>query len=331
MNTSAMMGGRISYIDALKGLLIILVIIGHSNVNLIVPRAVQAIYTVHMPLFFILSGFFLHRNEAIKNQFKKSLKNYVVPYVLTCLVGIALILAKWYLTQDMKYEGICYEYIKRILFVQIGRTSDIGPIWFLVALFWGQNILNFLLAKLSKIQLLNSIVVLAICPMMLSEKVFVPFSLFQGLTALPFLYVGFMLKTYRENIERIVKDKICLVLIGVLWAVYVLLGNVMRISFVDFPNGCTSYVVSLFASLVVLYYSKYIDFFWLRAIGRHTLLILCVHTLVLPYVSKIGSLHTDALYTSLEIITDVLISVIISFVIVKLKKGLVNGNTSKRS
>ena len=97
-------GGRISYIDALKGLLIILVIIGHSNVNLIVPRAVQAIYTVHMPLFFILSGFFLHRNEAIKNQFKKSLKNYVVPYVLTCLVGIALILAKWYLTQDMKYE-----------------------------------------------------------------------------------------------------------------------------------------------------------------------------------------------------------------------------------
>ena len=116
-----------------------------------------------------------------------------------------------------------------------------------------------------------------------------------------------------------------------LWAVYVLLGNVMRISFVDFPNGCTSYVVSLFTSLVVLYYSKYIDFFWLRVIGRHTLLILCVHTLVLPYVSKIGSLHTDALYTSLEIIADVLISVIISFVIVKLKKVLVNGNTSKRS
>ncbi len=324
-------GGRISYIDALKGLLIILVIIGHSNVNLIVPRAVQAIYTVHMPLFFVLSGFFLHRNESIKKQLKKTFKNYIVPYVLTCLVCLATILAKWYLTQDLKYEGICEEYIKRSLFVQIARTSDIGPIWFLVALFWGQNILTFLLAKLSKIQLFCCIIVLAICSVMLSDKVFVPFSFFQGLTALPYLCVGFMLKTYREYIECIVKDKICLVLIGVLWAVYVLLGNVMRISFVDFPNGCTSYVVSLFASLVVLYYSKFIDFTWLRAIGRHTLLILCVHTLVLPYVSKIGSLHTGALYTSLEIIADVLISIIISFVIVKFKKVLVNGNTSKRS
>lgn len=162
MNTSVKnRGGRISYIDALKGLLIILVIIGHSNVNLIVPRTVQAIYTVHMPLFFVLSGFFLHRNESIKKQLKKSFKNYIVPYVLTCLVCLVTILVKWYLTQDLKYEGICEEYLKRLLFVQIARTSDIGPIWFLVALFWGQNILIFLRAKLSKIQLFCCIIVLA--------------------------------------------------------------------------------------------------------------------------------------------------------------------------
>ena len=97
-----------------------------------------------MPLFFILSGFFLHRDESIKKQLKKSFKNYVVPYVLTCLAGLVLIFAKWYMTQELKYEGICNEYIKRILFVQIARTSDIGPIWFLVALFWGQNILTLL-------------------------------------------------------------------------------------------------------------------------------------------------------------------------------------------
>lgn len=67
MNTSAMIrGGRISYIDALKGLLIILVIIGHSNVNLIVPRAVQAIYTVHMPLYF-LGSFYIGMNRLKNN------------------------------------------------------------------------------------------------------------------------------------------------------------------------------------------------------------------------------------------------------------------------
>ena len=49
---------RLDYIDAAKAIAIILVIIGHSNWLSAIPRVGRMIYSFHMPLFFIISGFF---------------------------------------------------------------------------------------------------------------------------------------------------------------------------------------------------------------------------------------------------------------------------------
>lgn len=330
-NVTNIRGGRISYIDALKGFLILLVIIGHSDVNVILPRATQAIYTFHMPLFFILSGFFLHRQENVRMHLKKSAKAYLLPYCFTCLIGMLLICGKYVLTSDMKYHGILEDYLARVMFVQIAQTTDVGPIWFLVALFWGQNILTALINLTSKFQLCIVVLAIAAITLLLTEKLFVPFSIFQGFTALPYLLVGFLLKEHWDDVIRIAKDRICIFSIIALWAVYVLLGKVMRISFVDLPQGCTSYLVSILISLVILQYASYIDYSFFRRIGKHTLLILCVHTLVLPYVSRIGSITHNVAFVSLEIAADILVTLLISYVFVKTKSIVKYGNTSKRA
>ena len=55
---------RLDYIDAAKAIAIILVIIGHSNWLSAIPRVGGMIYSFHMPLFFIISGFFWKYTES---------------------------------------------------------------------------------------------------------------------------------------------------------------------------------------------------------------------------------------------------------------------------
>lgn len=47
---------RIQFIDRLKGLAIILVVIGHLGLSQVNEGIVKFIYTFHMPLFMFLSG-----------------------------------------------------------------------------------------------------------------------------------------------------------------------------------------------------------------------------------------------------------------------------------
>lgn len=57
--------GRSMWVDILRAILIITVVVGHSNVD---TRIIQIIFWFHMPLFFILSGYLLHVPE--KNEWK---------------------------------------------------------------------------------------------------------------------------------------------------------------------------------------------------------------------------------------------------------------------
>lgn len=53
MKERILLGSRAEWIDVLKGIGIILVVIGHVNTK---GFLVQWLYTFHMPLFFALSG-----------------------------------------------------------------------------------------------------------------------------------------------------------------------------------------------------------------------------------------------------------------------------------
>ena len=61
------MANRLYYLDNLKGLLIILVILGHA-IQFTLPDyenvfAFRLIYSFHMPLFFFISGYLAVRKE----------------------------------------------------------------------------------------------------------------------------------------------------------------------------------------------------------------------------------------------------------------------------
>ena len=70
---------RIQYLDIAKAIGIILVIIGHISQNEIIT---SVIYSFHMPLFFILSGYLYHKGNT-KNKIKKIL----IPYFLFSIIS----------------------------------------------------------------------------------------------------------------------------------------------------------------------------------------------------------------------------------------------------
>ena len=73
-------GRRIDWIDCVKGLGILLVYIGHCYI----PTVNDFIYSFHMPLFFIVSGFLWDNSKyqqmSIRDFAEKKFKAYIIPY-----------------------------------------------------------------------------------------------------------------------------------------------------------------------------------------------------------------------------------------------------------
>ena len=73
--------GRLRYVDIAKGIAIIAVIVGHvamsySSKSAFAWRVEAACFTFHMPLFFMLSGYFL---KPDKYSFKRDARHLIVP------------------------------------------------------------------------------------------------------------------------------------------------------------------------------------------------------------------------------------------------------------
>lgn len=76
-------------IDILKGIGIILVVIGHNSSGVLR----NFIYTFHMPLFFIISGF-LFSKKNIKDYLMNSFQRLLIPYFLfLILLSLPLIIS----------------------------------------------------------------------------------------------------------------------------------------------------------------------------------------------------------------------------------------------
>lgn len=73
-------------IDIIKGILILLVVIGHSCDGIVH----DIIFLFHMPLFFIISGLFIRKESLDRQYLKKRLSKMLVPYftygIFDCLM-----------------------------------------------------------------------------------------------------------------------------------------------------------------------------------------------------------------------------------------------------
>ena len=84
MKTSNETVVRLTYMDIAKGIGILCVIAGHMG-NSIINKFV---FSFHMPLFFLISGYFISSRNSSRTILIKRFKQLLPPYVFTCFAVI---------------------------------------------------------------------------------------------------------------------------------------------------------------------------------------------------------------------------------------------------
>ena len=117
---------RIEWVDIAKGIGMILVIAGHT----FALEYSAPIYTFHMPLFFLLSGLFIHTNEDIRTYTFKRAKSLLLVWLIAFLIcfGICLLIPSW-------RELITVNAIVKDLYSANTNVVQNSSLWFLICLF----------------------------------------------------------------------------------------------------------------------------------------------------------------------------------------------------
>lgn len=174
---------RVEWVDTLKFIGILSVILGHINFPLN-----GFIYTWHMPLFFMVSGFFIKFKTHFKDFVVKNFKRLMIPYFIFSIVGLFIEMLKRYL---LHREALDYTHEIKGIFIDMDFAGLCNTyafvLWFLPALFFSRVFLYLTKNKIPSL-LLQSLVVVFL--FMASFYIDLPFGIDNAFNSLIFVYVG---------------------------------------------------------------------------------------------------------------------------------------------
>ncbi len=193
---------RSSYIDIAKGIGIILVVLGHTYG--IPAMLYDTIYSFHMPLFFIISGYVYNQDKY--NNFKFSqiasdrAKRYLVPFYVFAGINLVLTLA---FNLVFRHIPITLSAIKTYIlgtlycYANIEHMPNCSPIWFFMTLFIGGIIFWAIMKFSHKTRPIWAVLLLAISYILYLFVDFrLPLNLAPTGAAVFFMYVGYLTKRY---------------------------------------------------------------------------------------------------------------------------------------
>ncbi len=275
---------RIEYIDVAKGIAILLVILGHTGLETGSAYYLNAfIYSFHLPLFFVLSGYFFKEYNGggkinyLKTVFNKRILSLIIPYltytVINRLWGIPL---KYFHSHVLSFD------ISQILLGTIVQIRDSGQyggvVWFICWMFT-TYILSACISVITTNQSTRNLLhVVGFClgSILIHYHCTLPWHLDAALVALIFFKMGQIYKSkekYADNI--LISNKITTYAGGgiliVLFSVSSVSNFILSGSYPDmfscFIGNPILYLISATTgSLIVIYLSKWLVS--IKSIGR---------------------------------------------------------------
>lgn len=304
-------------LDITRGIAIVLMIIGHCS--LFGDTVRYMIFSFHMPLFFIFSGYFF-RNKPIKVVVSSGIERLVKPYLIYAIVMEVLL-------KLLNMKGYITGLIE-ILFAHGGpkhtmifpTETYLGAIWFLMAIFWCK-IFYAIICKICKNNIYLSVMIaFAISWLAIYVGKYLlnmPFGILTGASGLAFYGVG--------PILRNVSSKFLYITIPI-WLVAVLshLTNVDMVNFeyLFYPFDFICAIGgSLFVFLISGFFATKTRVRLLATLGVYSLEILCVHFLVMRFCDIIDcSSHSLSFF-----LANITIPIILPLAYYKLRLGKIYG------
>lgn len=259
------MAKRIEYLDYAKGIGIILVVLGHilSKGNIKIY-----IYSFHMPLFFIISGYLFNYINIInfKEVINKKIKALLIPYLTFSLINIF---------GEYILSGLSFTVLKKN-FLETIKFSGIGALWFLPALFIAEFI--FIFCKLNISRSIYSILIFGSISCMslliwVFTKSFIAIILIRSMIGLIFMVIGYYLFFIMKNITLKWYQLIIITLLSIKLAI---LNGGVDLWGISFNNIILYFTTSILGSLNIIFISKKINNKVLEFLGENILLIIMV-------------------------------------------------------
>lgn len=288
---SKVIDGRDTYIDAAKSIAILLVVIGHCELAYWfggIPRNV--IFSFHMPLFFMASGYMQGRVRNTKDVVVKGMCSLLYPYLV---FGILALLIKHFrsgypLNLAIRVLVSGNSAMTRSVWFADGHT--IGAIWFLIALFWCRLFMSFIQNhnKINRYYMLISIVI-SYLAVLLSEYVNLPFGLLTGMSALIFMAIGIYIRKNGVNVILLLAS-IAVWFYAVSHVKLDMAGFLYENYFINVIGAVGGTILCFFwgGLLTKIPYLRKITFF-----GIHSLHVLCWHYVIqaiFPYEMVTGKI-----------------------------------------
>lgn len=280
------MNQREKSFDIAKGIGMLAVVLGHMSIP---AKMGDFIFSFHMPLFFLINGYFFKKKEISDSKYIiTKVKTLILPYIVTCIFVIAFS-TLFQLRQGIGMTGILENAKSWILAALYGSGTFthflkwnfriIGAIWFLLAMFWADVIFHFLLK--SK----NPYVwgtVLSIIGYFTAKIVWLPMSVQAGLSAIFFIQIGYFIK--QKNMLQIYgNNKQVFCLSAIFWGIAVIYSGKLYMVGNNYGGGFLDVIGAVSATFLILKFSKFLEkkcgkiAELLSLYGKNSLIVLCFH------------------------------------------------------
>lgn len=340
MHTKEIDNGRVQYIDIAKGIAIICIILGHLGSY----QINRVVFTFHVPIFFLITGYFVNNNQSFGSFVKHKVRTLLVPYITICVITALfwIIIGAFHNTDKSNILNWIYAIV-------YGAGEDhvtpffikgIGAIWFLLATFWGSVLLRKSL-DLNKYVRMLTITLLFFAAIFSARYVWLPFSIQAGACSAFFMYIGYLIRNSKELLKQVsLETKVfCSIIFLIVWIAFIVDFQTFWLVHCDIGRGivdviscicacCSVFLIAFFISKKAHYLADVLSFF-----GKYSLFVLCCHffELELPwwkvsdYLSYNGfSFFVQILFIAcLKLVLDLSATFILSkFAIVKKVFGM---------
>lgn len=302
---------RIDYIDLLRAIGVLAMIMGHVKFGNVFSKW---IHFFHMPMFFIISGYFYHE-QSFRTMVKKRVKTLLVPYlifgILHCVISFII-------------DGQVNVHAFYLLFWENtaeGGVPIAGALWFLSAMMITE-VLSWCLQQL-KFSVLGEEIIAAMIVALagMAFATYLPFRLpwaiDAGMVGVGLYQIG---KTIKEKWSKLLEQKFVCSIVGIV--LFTILGLVCP--YINLRTGKYGiwpmfWINAVGMTVSLLIFSKcfcqWIEkegilvntIAWLKGIGRESIVYLCLNQLAILVASAFLDLFLPSSSVALLVVKKLLI------------------------
>lgn len=310
---------RIEFLDTAKGIGIILVVMGHVSTNNAINNW---IYSFHMPLFFIISGYIVSKNIktiSIKEFVSRKVKSMLTPYFI-----FSILTYLYWVIIERNIRGENISIIKpfiNIFTAQGGSDNYVFNVvmWFLPCLFVTEIIYYFINKNSNKRIIIMILFLSSVTGYLISQYVSIslPWTLDIMFTSLVFYGIGNLISVNKVRFINIGKRyytyKIISVFSFLVLTIVSLLNGRVDMNNNIIPNYFMFYISAFSGIIFILVISRKIKLSFINYLGKNSLIIMLVHEPIKRIIIKFIEIITKI---NIEILRNNIISIIICTLII---------------